>query len=96
MRLIDADGISVAKFVGEYADSSQSETAYRKGWNDAIDAIKKLSLTVQPKNEGLEPEIRTVHEHMISLFTCPFCGFDVDEEYNFCPNCGVELEHERD
>ena len=47
-RLIDADTLAVHKFVGDENDISISDggACYRKGWNDAIEAIMENAETI--------------------------------------------------
>lgn len=47
-RLIDADALAVHKFVGAENDISISDggACYRKGWNDAIEAIMENAETI--------------------------------------------------
>ena len=63
MKLINVDSIGAAKFLSEDYDPSESdsEANYRKGWNDAIDAIKDFSPIVELPNNLREiiDELRT-------------------------------------
>lgn len=47
-RLIDADGLAAHKFVGAEHDISIADggACYRRGWNDAIEAIMENAETI--------------------------------------------------
>lgn len=94
MRLIDADALAKLKFHGypdiEITPSDVNAEAYKRGWNDAIDAIIDEAPTIDAVKHGVW-EI-----YVISMFDgegcrCSECGFEGVPYWDFCPNCGAKI-----
>lgn len=95
MRLIDADALVKIKFHGypeiEIVPSGVNAEAYKRGWNDAIDAIIECEPSIDAVKHG--------RWKYISFLTveCSECKAQIhDLEYsNFCPNCGADMRGEQ-
>lgn len=107
MRLVDADALKAIRFhdlpysqiVSAECDTDEKVSAYKLGWNDAIDAIVESVPTVDPikhghcDGKGFEP------------VRCSVCGITVDaingipwaiKSFNYCPNCGAKMDEVED
>lgn len=90
MRLIDADALKKIKFhplpYTHITPSDVDAESYKRGWNDAIDAIIENAPTIEPeRKKGKWVDLR-----------CRECGQVDMSKPNFCPNCGSyngESEH---
>ena len=81
-------GAELAAMHGSDATSQQLEKAFFDGMEEAM------------KKRDVRP---VVHGHNVidvpSLFQCSICGWHCDDtlpgdsEYNFCPNCGAQMEN---
>lgn len=98
--LISRSALKEHKFVGNKYVQSGSRTngktleyinkAYQQGWNDAIDAIIDNAPTV--KGEW--------YYNYQNGWHCSICNKSVKDmptvmgkaDFNFCPNCGVEMK----
>lgn len=101
MRLIDADALKAVRFhdlrirqiVPADCDTNEKVSAYKLGWNDAIDAIVESAPTVDPVKHG---EWR--YDEALELEWCSECGFGKRKGdkrwYSYCPNCGAKNEVE--
>ena len=64
IRLIDANMVVLAKFSG---DREGRYSEYQRGWNDALDTIKKNAPSfIQPENKPAEAQTT-------ELQACPYC-----------------------
>ena len=79
MRAIDADAIVVHKFLSEDYDPSENdaEKAYRKGWNDALDAVAEFQPSVEPEQKIFEEMSDTEFEKW--LYEHGICNPDIHE-----------------
>ena len=108
MRLVDADALKAIRFhdlpylqiVPADCDTDEKVSAYKLGWNDAIDAIVESAPTVDPVKHGhwveqeccdwvYSKECRCSECGKYRLMTNPF-----GREWNYCPNCGAHMEAE--
>lgn len=101
MRLIDADALKAIRFhdlpysqiVPADCDTDEKVSAYKLGWNDAIDAIVESAPTVDPIKHGHWISFGTMHR-------CSICGETVLVPttivgmpiYDYCPNCGAKMD----
>lgn len=89
MRLIDADALPKIKFhplpYTQIVPSDADKESYKRGWNDAVDAIVECTDTIDPVKHG-----KWINEE-----TCSVCGesvlYDTDL-CNYCPNCGAKMD----
>lgn len=105
MRAIDADELYRAKFHGVaeiVPPDEHSPESYKRGWNDAIDAIADKSCT-----PTIEPERkigRWININDSEKYQCSECGITMwfpksldvtPDTYIFCPHCGAEMTEEK-
>jgi hypothetical protein len=103
MRLIDADALAKVKFHGypeiEITPSDVNAEAYKRGWNDAIDAIIESAPTIDAVKHG-----RWIAQKG-GGYCCSECGrYSLDEvdgafihvsaRTRYCHNCGTRMEKE--
>lgn len=105
MRMIDADELYRAKFHGVaeiVPPDEHSPESYKRGWNDAIDAITDESCT--PTVEPERKKGRWININDSEKYQCSECGvtmwfpksLDVTPDtYIFCPHCGAEMTEEK-
>ena len=90
MRLIDADALSLGKFI-------ETRTEWHQGWNDALDAATTQAPTIEA-----EP-VRHGRWKDVSMDTvCSVCGTKFNDEMywiqgdgmnpNYCPECGAKMD----
>ena len=110
-RLIDADALAKVKFHGypeiEITPSDVNAEAYKRGWNDAIDAIIESgpSIDAVQVKHGIWIEENT--RPRSSQFYCSVChrtaydpqptrihGWVKRCRYAYCPNCGSRMDGE--
>ena len=114
MRLIDADELMMQFFQPpeftvcppDICHDNVAVDAYKRGWNDAIEAIVQNEPTVEPKRGKW---IRPLGSPRCSYrYQCSECGevayqvtgncgrkVKVPEpccSYRYCPNCGAKME----
>ena len=105
MRLIDADELLKCKFhplpYTHITPTDVDAEAYKRGWNDALDAVADDAPTIDPVRHG-----RWVKEYDTgaSMLMCSACEARVIEQafYNatgtkgrsYCPYCGAKMEAE--
>ena len=101
MRLIDADELSMSKFhpvpYTHITPKDADAESYKRGWNDALDAVADNAPTIEPVKHGRWIPVtngRGGHE-------CDQCheyapSWQTGEEHltNYCPNCGVRMTKE--
>lgn len=69
--------------IRHWEDSGPGEPGtYNEGWNDAIAAWEQWE-----KERPAKWIIGSVH-----MYTCNFCGFDVERVGKTCPGCGRKME----
>ena len=91
MRIIDADELRLGKFV-------EPQTAWHKGWNDALDAASTQAPTITP--DSLVKRGRWVEGGLFNdLAKCSVCGAKYftfvllrENKFSFCPSCGALME----
>ena len=99
MRLIDADELMMHRFQPpefsvvpvDICHDNAAVNAYKRGWNDAVEAIVENEPTVEPKrgkwmHDGSRWENRWI---------CSECGYKWFFECikgMYCPNCGARME----
>lgn len=100
MRLIDADELMMHGFQPpefsvcpvDICHDNVAVYAYKRGWNDAIEAIVQNEPTVEPKR-GKWIEHNPHQWGLGIVFECSECGEEVYcEACNYCPNCGARME----
>lgn len=94
MRLIDADALTEKKYTDKECSGCGEASAFRCGWNDAIDTICENAPTIEPKTKVIaqitcdENKMREiVHkavEHIEDTLSIDIV---------FCPNCQFCREH---
>ena len=103
MRLIDADGIMMHGFQPpefsvcpvDICHDNVAVDAYKRGWNDAIEAIVQNEPTVEPKTGKWMKEWRSANGYTrINGYKCSGCTVVYPLSTNFCPNCGARMEDE--
>lgn len=102
MRLIDADELDKVKFhplpYTHITPSDADAESYKRGWNDAIDAIMSEVPTIEERKKGKwlrYGEDGNPNTEDTVFWQCSECM----ETYtgrttripNFCPNCGSEM-----
>ena len=45
-------------------------------------------------NEKIRPKGKWIKKSDLS-YVCSLCGCDMMDEYNYCPDCGAEMEKDR-
>ena len=96
MRLIGADELSMSKFhpvpYTHITPKDADAESYKRGWNDALDAVADNAPTIDPVRHG-RWEIES------GLAVCSICGktpsevyIDGSEKWNYCPNCGARMD----
>lgn len=112
MRLIDADALKAIRFhdlpysqiVPTDCDTDEKVSAYKLGWNDAIDAIVESVPTVDPIKHG-HWIIRDIPGTYFYKITCSECSEDVTSSapcigflpnakvlWDYCPYCGAKMD----
>jgi rubrerythrin len=86
-RLIDADALDEVKYhplpYTHITPSDVDTESYKRGWNDAIDAI----MTEEPT--AIEPARKT--GKWIVHYECPKCGEITKNFMEYCPFCGADM-----
>ena len=62
--------------------------------SESMDEIKALPPVTPTRKSGLHWIERFNNED--KWLECPYCHKDSDNAYNYCPNCGAEMESEED
>ena len=90
MRLVDADALDMYECLRSY---------YGDAWRDAQKAIDDAP-TVDPVKHGHWIEVQRIHEtDHTAICECSLCGdtvwvYDGQRAWNYCPNCGAQMEVE--
>lgn len=105
MRLIDADALPKIKFhplpYTQIVPSDADKELYKRGWNDAVDAIVECTDTIDPVKHGKWKNKQMLDEELNPTIAfrhrCSECGFEIcttDEMlwWHFCPNCGAKMD----
>ena len=90
MRLIDADALKEHKYHSNEDGTPVEFSAWKQGWNDAIDAIANYASTVDPVKHG----------HWIrndnGTYSCSECKSWIPNEQHYyaryCLFCGAKME----
>ena len=99
MRMIDADALDKVKFhplpYTHITPSDADAESYKRGWNDAIDAIMSEAPTIEERKKG--KWIVNTYEHAREFWdretTCSICGYKMGGGTpNYCPNCGARMK----
>lgn len=94
-RLIDADALKAIRFhdfpysqiVPADCDTDEKVSAYKLGWNDAIDAIVESVPTVDPVKHGHWVKSNSDYE-----WECSSCGYGyTDYKITYCYDCGAKM-----
>ena len=93
MRLIDADALPKIKFhplpYTQIVPSDADKESYKRGWNDAVDAIVECTDTIDPVKHG-----KWVSDGF--TWRCSECGKTywgrLAQPWNYCPNCGAKMD----
>lgn len=92
-RYIDVENLSLTKFHPRQIEINPTEEgviSYQLGWNDAIDSI----IEFEPTADVVEHKRgEWLYKPMKGQF-CSVCDMQSVWKYNYCPNCGAEMEHD--
>ena len=98
MRLIDADALPKIKFhplpYTQIVPSDADKESYKRGWNDAVDAIVECTDTIDPVKHG-----KWINDDVgVHCSEC-FCGWKfltgIPVEvygFNYCSYCGAKMD----
>lgn len=97
MRLIDADALKAIRFhdlpysqiVSADCDTDEKVSAYKLGWNDAIDAIVEYVPAVDHIKHG---HWEVVDETEPRRYGCSVCKKLSWTEDNYCSYCGSKMD----
>ena len=106
MRLIDADALNDKRFhdlpYTHITPHDCEAESYKRGWNDAIDAIVECEPTAQPQQKtGRWISERREWEYTLR---CSECGYtytprgledgtlDQADIHHYCPLCGTKMD----
>lgn len=107
MRLIEADALVKIKFHGypelEIVPSGVNAEAYKRGWNDAIDAIIECEPSIDAFQEIPDEQATVDLNQKTAIWekksfynsqevVCSKCGADGIWYWNYCPACGAKME----
>lgn len=100
MRLIDADALN--EKIEELIGYSLSYEAILNAIDNAETIIPFASVETQTMIEYERPQGKWLNNRVAFCFTCDYCGcnismlknivFEGDYDYNFCPNCGADMQ----
>ena len=94
-RMIDADELMKAMY--HRAFETDGDTMWQSGcWvrYRAIEQVVKEQPTIERKT-GKWSIIHAPSEGYCGYIKCPFCGTGyIEDDYNFCPNCGADMRGE--
>lgn len=102
MRLIDADALIEKKFPDREISGYGEGTAYRCGWNDAIEAICENEPTIDAVEVKRGEWIHKPQIGWGETWVCSICGekttssFIGKPRYEYCPMCGAKMDGERE
>ena len=106
MRLIDADLLAIYKYKFDIFEEVSPQTAFKEGWNNAIDTIIENAPTVdsEPVVHGRWLDVLMVDddEGETDGVECSVCGYTDINVYwaktyhRFCPNCGAKMGEIKD
>lgn len=93
MRMIDADALVKIKFHGypelEIVPSGVNAEAYKRGWNDAIDAI----IECEPSIDAVKHGRWLQKPNIFGVAYCSECDYELHtDDTNYCPACGAKME----
>lgn len=97
MRYIDAEELKRVKFhplpYTHITPSDVDAESYKRGWNDAIDAIVDCQPTADVRKNVHAKKVIGGGEHDGSTcwFECDNCGLAVDIGDVFCKHCGARF-----
>lgn len=100
MRLIDADALKAIRFhdlpysqiVSADCDTDEKVSAYKLGWNDAIDAIVESVPAVDPIKHGHWTD-RAKSILGLPTEACSECAeWSVGYKKDYCPHCGAKMD----
>lgn len=101
MRLIIEDALAMVKFHGypeiEITPSDVNAEAYKRGWNDAIDAIIESTPSIDAVKHG--QWMFHGYRDLGTAYRCSECGFIHfaicgENTFNYCPSCGARMDGE--
>ena len=100
-RYINADALAEKKFQKPECKCFGEGPAYRRGWNDAVDAIieNEPSADVQPVRHGTWIHDGFDTPHGVDWMHCSECG--KRDKYcqaaitNYCSDCGAIMDGEQ-
>lgn len=100
MKLIDADALDKVKYhplpYTHITPSDADAESYKRGWNDAIDAIMSEAPTIEERKTGnwiICTE--SIEETFHTGSRCSVCNYWKPMGiWNYCPNCGADMRGE--
>ena len=102
MRLIDADALPKIKFhplpYTQIVPSDADKESYKRGWNDAVDAIVECTDTIDPVKHGKWVKREGSDWEWAQEYNCSECRkyrlvvTPKEWEWNYCPNCGAKMD----
>lgn len=86
VRLIDANALGIGRCNPDLLPFGNRP--YAAGWNGVVNLIE---------NAPTVDAVEVVHgrwEILDGYVRCSVCGQIMDEDYNYCPNCGAKMDGE--
>ena len=99
-RYIDADKLKRIKFhplpYPHIIPTDCESESYKRGWNDAIDAVVDNEPTADVRENVRGEWITTYLDHVAmgerpKILYCSVCNQCIAYPTNYCPNCGASM-----
>lgn len=103
MKLIDADELDKVKFhplpYTHITPSDADAESYKRGWNDAIDAIMSEAPTIEERKKGKWIDMGDFEQCSVCLATRlkeveTYYRKGIWIKTDFCPHCGADMRGE--